>query len=82
MRLQKFSFYLHFGHVCNNLWHIVISNADAFLHDMQLKMDKKEPDVDCENLLLLVQYLVFCATYGFRGDGPLADKARLPWPGC
>ena len=51
----------------------VIATADVFLHNMRPKVARKL-GLEYEKFEEAYPDLVYCATYGFRRDGPLADK--------
>ncbi|NQV61292.1 MAG: CoA transferase [Alphaproteobacteria bacterium] len=51
----------------------IVGTADVFLHNMRPKVARKL-GLDYEKFAAAYPDLVFCATYGFRSDGPLADK--------
>jgi len=51
----------------------IVATADVFLHNMRPKVARKF-GMDYERFKAANPELIYCATYGFRGDGPLADK--------
>ncbi|GLQ06357.1 CaiB/BaiF CoA transferase family protein [Sneathiella chinensis] len=51
----------------------IVGTADVFLHNMRPKVAKKL-GLDYERFAEAYPDLIFCATYGFRKDGPMADK--------
>ncbi|MDA1100015.1 MAG: CoA transferase [Proteobacteria bacterium] len=51
----------------------IVGTADVFLHNMRPKVAKKL-GLDYENFAAAFPDLIFCATYGFRKDGPMADN--------
>ena len=51
----------------------VVGTADVFLHNLRPRVAAKL-GVDYANFAARCPSLVYCATYGFRRDGPLADK--------
>ncbi|MBL4906232.1 MAG: CoA transferase [Sneathiella sp.] len=51
----------------------IIDTADVFLHNMRPKVAKKL-GLGYEQFEKRNPDLIYCATYGFRKDGPMADK--------
>ncbi|MBT5191404.1 MAG: CoA transferase [Rhodospirillaceae bacterium] len=51
----------------------LVGTADVFVHNMRPKVAKKL-GLDYETYAAAYPDLIFCATYGFRKDGPLADS--------
>ena len=51
----------------------LVGTADVFVHNMRPKVAKKL-GLDYERYGAAYPDLIFCATYGFRKDGPLADN--------
>ncbi len=51
----------------------LVGTADVFVHNMRPKVAKKL-GLDYERYAAAYPDLIFCATYGFRKDGPLADS--------
>lgn len=51
----------------------IIATADVFLHNMRPKVSKKL-GLEYEAFSEQFPDLIYCATYGFRRDGPMADK--------
>ncbi len=50
----------------------LVGTADVFLHNMRPKVAKKL-GLDYEKFAAAYPDLIFCATYGFRSDGPRAN---------
>ncbi len=50
----------------------IVGTADVFVHNMRPKVAKKL-GLDYEKFAAAYPDLIFCATYGFRSDGPMAD---------
>ncbi|MEH6474617.1 MAG: CoA transferase [Sneathiella sp.] len=53
--------------------HNIIATADVFLHNMRPRIAAKF-DIEYETLAAKNPELVYCATYGFRSDGPMAEN--------
>ena len=51
----------------------IVGTADVFLHNMRPKVARKL-GLDYEKFAAAYPDLIFCATYGFRKDGPMADN--------
>ncbi len=51
----------------------IVGTADVFLHNMRPKVARKL-GLEYDNFAPAYPDLVYCATYGFRRDGPMADK--------
>ena len=51
----------------------IVGTADVFLHNMRPKVAGKL-GLDYDKFAAAYPELIFCATYGFRRDGPMADK--------
>jgi crotonobetainyl-CoA:carnitine CoA-transferase CaiB-like acyl-CoA transferase len=51
----------------------IVGTADVFLHNMRPKVATKL-GLDYEKFAAAYPDLIFCATYGFRREGPLADS--------
>ncbi|MBL4740652.1 MAG: CoA transferase [Sneathiella sp.] len=51
----------------------IIGTADVFLHNMRPKVAKKL-GLEYEHFADRFPDLIYCATYGFRKDGPMANK--------
>ena len=51
----------------------IVGTADVFLHNMRPKVAGKL-GLEYEKFAAAHPDLVYCATYGFRRDGPMADK--------
>ncbi len=51
----------------------IVGTADVFLHNMRPKVAKKL-GLEYEKFASAYPDLIFCATYGFRKDGPMADN--------
>ncbi len=51
----------------------LVGTADVFVHNMRPKVARKL-GLDYEKFGAAYPELIFCATYGFRKDGPLADS--------
>lgn len=52
----------------------LVAGADVLLHNFRPKVARKL-GVNHERFAKANPGLIFCATYGFRGDGPMADNA-------
>jgi len=53
--------------------HDIIKTADVFLHNMRPRIAAKF-DIEYGTLEKINPDLVYCATYGFRSDGPMAEN--------
>ncbi len=51
----------------------IVGTADVFLHNMRPRIAEKF-GVNYEQFVARQPDLIYCAAYGFRRDGPLADK--------
>ena len=51
----------------------IVGTADVFVHNMRPKVAKKL-GLEYEKFAAAYPDLIFCATYGFRKDGPMADN--------
>ncbi len=51
----------------------IVGTADVFVHNMRPKVAKKL-GLEYDRFAAAYPDLIFCATYGFRKDGPMADK--------
>ena len=51
----------------------IVGTADVFVHNMRPKVAKKL-GLEYEKFAATYPDLIFCATYGFRKDGPMADN--------
>ncbi len=51
----------------------IVGTADVFLHNMRPKVSGKL-GLEYDKFAAQFPDLVYCATYGFRRDGPMADK--------
>ena len=51
----------------------IVATADVFLHNMRPRIAEKF-GVNYEPFVARQPRLIYCAAYGFRRDGPLADK--------
>jgi crotonobetainyl-CoA:carnitine CoA-transferase CaiB-like acyl-CoA transferase len=51
----------------------IVGTADVFLHNMRPKVARKL-GLDYARFAEAYPDLIFCATYGFRREGPMADK--------
>lgn len=51
----------------------IVDTADVFLHNMRPRVAAKL-GIEYERFSARNPGLIFCATYGFRRDGPMADK--------
>ena len=51
----------------------IVGAADVFVHNMRPKVAKKL-GLEYEKFAAAYPDLIFCATYGFRKDGPMADN--------
>lgn len=51
----------------------IVDTADVFMHNMRPKVAKKL-ELSYERFIANNPKLIYCAAYGFRADGPLADN--------
>ncbi len=51
----------------------IVATADVFVHNMRPKVAKKL-EMNYEKFKAINPGLIYCETYGFRKDGPMADK--------
>ena len=51
----------------------IVATADVFLHNLRPKVARKL-GLEYETFAAAFPDLIYCATYGFRRDGPMADK--------